>query len=140
MCEDTFKEYASIDVPHALETKQTKTTKKETFMSKLKTTTLNTLEQNKQAAIIAAKVDAGRIINKQVIKQLKPCVPMLLRGYLDTTSPVMQLPRADRKPYRQTAKFLKVSEPRLLGAADATAIIFQLDKIIDDVLRIKPSS
>lgn len=42
----------------------TKITKKETLMSKLKTTALDTLEQNKQAAIIAAKVDAGRIINK----------------------------------------------------------------------------
>ena len=136
MCMDTFKEYASKDVQHALETKQTKTTKKETFMSKLKTTTLNTLEQNKQAAIIAAKVDAGRIINKQVIKQLKPHVPMLLRGYLDTPlAPVIAANVvAMIGNHTDNSKVKKVSELMLLGAADATVQSFNLDKIIDDVL------
>ena len=136
MCMDTFKEYASKDVQHALETKQTKTTKKETFMSKLKTTTLNTLEQNKQAAIIAAKVDAGRIINKQVIKQLKPHVPMLLRGYLDTPlAPVIAANVvAMIGNHTDNNKVKKVSELMLLGAADATVQSFNLDKIIDDVL------
>lgn len=136
MCMDTFKEYASKDIQHPLETKQTKTTKKETFMSKLKTTTLNTLEQNKQAAIIAAKVDAGRIINKQVIKQLKPHVPMLLRGYLDTPlAPVIAANVvAMIGNHTDNNKVKKVSELMLLGAADATVQSFNLDKIIDDVL------
>ena len=136
MCMDTFKDYASKDVQPALETKQTKTTKKETFMSKLKTTTLNTLEQNKQAAIIAAKVDAGRIINKQVIKQLKPHVPMLLRGYLDTPlAPVIAANVvAMIGNHTDNSKVKKVSELMLLGAADATVQSFNLDKIIDDVL------
>ena len=136
MCMDTFKEYASKDIQHPLETKQTKTTKKETFMSKLKTTTLNTLEQNKQAAIIAAKVDAGRIINKQVIKQLKPHVPMLLRGYLDTPlAPVIAANVvAMIGNHTDNSKVKKVSELMLLGAADATVQSFNLDKIIDDVL------
>lgn len=116
--------------------KQTKTTKKETFMSKLKTTTLNTLEQNKQAAIIAAKVDAGRIINKQVIKQLKPHVPMLLRGYLDTPlAPVIAANVvAMIGNHTDNSKVKKVGELMLLGAADATVQSFNLDKIIDDVL------
>ena len=136
MCMDTFKDYASKDIQPALETKQTKTTKKETFMSKLKTTTLNTLEQNKQAAIIAAKVDAGRIINKQVIKQLKPHVPMLLRGYLDTPlAPVIAANVvAMIGNHTDNNKVKKVSELMLLGAADATVQSFNLDKIIDDVL------
>lgn len=136
MCMDTFKEYASKDIQHPLETKQTKTTKKETFMSKLKTTTLNTLEQNKQAAIIAAKVDAGRIINKQIIKQLKPHVPMLLRGYLDTPlAPVIAANVvAMIGNHTDNSKVKKVSELMLLGAADATVQSFNLDKIIDDVL------
>lgn len=136
MCMDTFKDYASKDIQPALETKQTKTTKKETFMSKLKTTTLSTLEQNKQAAIIAAKVDAGRIINKQVIKQLKPHVPMLLRGYLDTPlAPVIAANVvAMIGNHTDNSKVKKVSELMLLGAADATVQSFNLDKIIDDVL------
>ena len=118
------------------QSKQTKTTKKETFMSKLKTTTLNTLEQNKQAAIIAAKVDAGRIINKQVIKQLKPHVPMLLRGYLDTPlAPVIAANVvAMIGNHTDNSKVKKVSELMLLGAADATVQSLNLDKIIDDVL------
>lgn len=143
MCMDTFKDYASKDVQHALEKtikketeEKTKTIKKETFMSKLKTTTLNTLEQNKQAAIIAAKVDAGRIINKQVIKQLKPHVPMLLRGYLDTPlAPVIAANVvAMIGNHTDNSKVKKVSELMLLGAADATVQSFNLDKIIDDVL------
>ena len=136
MCMDTFKEYAPKDIQHPLEAKQTKTTKKETFMSKLKTTTLNTLEQNKQAAIIAAKVDAGRIINKQVIKQLKPHVPMLLRGYLDTPlAPVIAANVvAMIGNHTDNSKVKKISELMLLGAADATVQSFNLDKIIDDVL------
>ena len=143
MCMDTFKDYASKDVQHALEKtikkeieEKTKTTKKETFMSKLKTTALNTLEQNKQAAIIAAKVDAGRIINKQVIKQLKPHVPMLLRGYLDTPlAPVIAANVvAMIGNHTDNSKVKKVGELMLLGAADATVQSFNLDKIIDDVL------
>lgn len=116
--------------------KQIKTIKKETFMSKVKTAALNTLEQNKQAAIIAAKVDAGRIINKQVIKQLKPHVPMLLRGYLDTPlAPVIAANVvAMIGNHTDNSKVKKVSELMLLGAADATVQSFNLDKIIDDVL------
>ena len=145
----TFTKYANMAIPEEVEeikeqlssTKEPKTkpiqTKTEsTFMSKLKTTTLNTLEQNKQAAIIAAKVDAGRIINKQVIKQLKPHVPMLLRGYLDTPlAPVIAANVvAMIGNHTDNSKVKKVSELMLLGAADATVQSFNLDKIIDDVL------
>ena len=112
-------------------------TNKETFMSKLKATTVTTLDQNKEAAIIASKMEAGRILNKQVLKQLKPHVPMFFRGYLDTPlAPIIAANAiAMLGNHTGNTKIQKLSELMLLGAADATVQSFNLDKIIDDVLK-----
>lgn len=110
--------------------------KKETFMSKVKTTALTTIEQNKEVALIAAKMEAGRVLNKQIIKQLKPHVPVLLRGYLDTPLAPVILANATALLGNHTgnAKVQKISELMLLAAADTTVQSFNLDKIIDDAL------
>lgn len=39
---------------------------------------------NKTAAVNAAKIEAGRIAVKQAVKLVKPAVPMMARGYLET--------------------------------------------------------
>ena len=39
---------------------------------------------NKTAALNVAKLEAGRIAVKQAVKLVKPAVPMMARGYLDT--------------------------------------------------------
>lgn len=39
---------------------------------------------NKSAAVSVAKIEAGRIAVKQAVKLVKPAVPMMARGYLET--------------------------------------------------------
>lgn len=134
--EETFKKYAAMATTTSSELIQS-STNKETFMSKLKSTAVTTLDQNKEAAIIASKMEAGRILNKQVLKQLKPHVPMFFRGYLDT--PLAPIIAANAVAmlgnHTGNTKIQKISELMLLGAADATVQSFNLDKIIDDVLK-----
>ena len=109
---------------------------KKTMAQKLKDTGIQTLDQNKKAAIIAGKMEAGRILNKQVLKQIKPHIPMFVRGYLDTPlAPVIVANLvAAVGNHTQNKKVQQVSELLLLAAADATVQSFNLDKIIDDVL------
>ena len=131
--EETFKKYAAMVTTTSSELTQLK---KETFMSKLKSTAVTTIEQNKEAALVAAKMEAGRVLNKQIIKQLKPHVPLLLRGYLDTPLAPVILANATALLGNHTgnAKVQKISELMLLAAADTTVQSFNLDKIIDDAL------
>ena len=109
---------------------------KKTMAQKIKETAVITLDQNKQAAIIAGKMEAGRILNKQVLKQIKPHIPMFVRGYLDTPlAPVIVANLvAAVGNHTQNKRVQQVSELMLLAAADATVQSFNLDKIIDDVL------
>ena len=109
---------------------------KDNFMTKLKNTALVTVDQNKEALIIASKMEAGRIINKQVLKQLSPHLPFFLQGY--TKSPLAPIVAANLVAmvanHTQNQKLSKVSELMLLGAADSGVASFNLDKIVDDIL------
>lgn len=109
---------------------------KKTMAQKLKETGLQILDQNKQAAIIAGKMEAGRILTKQVLKQIKPHLPIFVKGYLDTPlAPVIVANLvAAVGNHTQNKRVQQVSELMLLAAADATVQSFNLDKIIDDVL------
>lgn len=108
-----------------------------TFMSKIKQTALTTVDQNKQATIIASKMEAGRILNKQIIKQAKPHVPMFFRGYLDTPLAPVILANlvALTGNHTDNKRIKQISELMLLAAADTTVQSFNLDQIIDDVLK-----
>lgn len=44
----------------------------------------NIVTANKSAAVSVAKIEAGRIAVKQAVKLVKPAVPMMARGYLET--------------------------------------------------------
>lgn len=133
--EETFKKYAAMATTTSSEPIQS-SIKKETSMSKLKSTAVTTIEQNKEAALVATKMEAGRVLNKQIIKQLKSHVPVLLRGYLDTPLAPVILANATALLGNHTgnAKVQKISELMLLAAADTTVQSFNLDKIIDDAL------
>lgn len=136
---DTVEEFIKQSKPVAPKKEANpKPTKSEnTFMKAIKETTLTTIDQNKQAAIIASKMEAGRILNKQIIKQIKPHVHVFLRGYLDTPlAPVILANlvalagnHTDNKRVKQISEFM------LLAAANTTVQSFNLDQIIDDVLK-----
>lgn len=150
--EDTEKQLGSVDsawvtkIPLALtkyvESKVAQqepnqlTITKETFMSKLKATALTTVDQNKEALVIASKMEAGRIINKQVLKQLTPHLPFFLQGY--AKSPFAPFIAANLVAmvanHTGNSKLTKVSDLMLLGAADSGVAAFNLDKIVDDIL------
>lgn len=135
--EETFKKYAAMATTTSSEPIQS-STNKETFMSKLKSTAVTTLDQNKEAAIIASKMEAGRILNKQVLKQAAKHVPFWAKGYL--ASPLAPIIIANAAAmlgnHTGNTKIQKLSELMLLGAADATVQSFNLDKIIDDILKL----
>lgn len=59
---------------------QIKNTTGEVKMSKVNTV----VAANKSAAVSVAKIEAGRIAVKQAVKLVKPAVPMMARGYLET--------------------------------------------------------
>lgn len=150
--EDTKKQLGSVDstwvtkVPPVLvtyvESKVAQqepnqlTITKETFMSKLKATASTTVDQNKEALVIASKMEAGRIINKQVLKQLTPHLPFFLQGY--AKSPFAPFIAANLiamvANHTGNSKLTKVSDLMLLGAADSGVAAFNLDKIVDDIL------
>ena len=114
-----------------------KPTKSEnTFMSKIKASASATVDQNKQALVIASKMEAGRIINKQVLKQLTPHLPFFLQGYVK--SPFAPFVAANLVAmvanHTGNSKLTKVSDLMLLGAADSGVAAFNLDKIVDDIL------
>lgn len=44
----------------------------------------NIVTANKNAAVSVAKIEAGRIAVKQAVKLVKPAVPVMARGYLET--------------------------------------------------------
>ena len=133
--EETFRKYAAMATTSSSESSQLPTNK-ETLMSKLKSTTVTTIEQNKEAAFIAAKMEAGRVLNKQIIKQLTPHLPFFVQGY--AKSPLAPVIVANIVAmignHTNNEKVRKVGELMLLGAADATVQSFNLDKIIDDAL------
>lgn len=134
--EETFKKYAAMATTISSEPIQS-LTNKETFMSKLKSTAVTTLDQNKEATIIASKMEAGRILNKQVLKQAAKHVPFWAKGYLGSPLAPIIIANAAAMLGNHTGntKIQKLSELMLLGAADATVQSFNLDKIIDDILK-----
>lgn len=129
-----LKKYAESKVAQQEPIKSIK--EEESFISKLRSTALTTVEQNKEAAIIAAKMEAGRIINKQVIKQAAKYVPFWVKGYLDSPLAPIALANATAMlaNYTNDNRLKKISEFMLLASADTTIQSFNLDKIIDDVL------
>jgi hypothetical protein len=103
---------------------------------KIKDAAIATVDQNKQALVIASKMEAGRIINKQVLKQLTPHLPFFVQGY--TKSPFAPFIAANLVAmvanHTQNKKLSQVSDLMLLGAADSGVAAFNLDKIVDDIL------
>lgn len=140
-CKDKIKislqDFLNKFALHKDQIEQTKTTKKgSTIMEKVKQTAKKTVSQNKEAAIIASKMEAGRILNKQVLKQAAKHVPFWAKGYLDSPLAPIIIANAAAMLGNHTGntKVQKLSELMLLAAADTTVQSFNLDKIIDDAL------
>lgn len=144
-----FTEYANMALPKEVEeqlssTKEPKTktiqTKTEsTIMTKLKTTATSVATQNKDAIKVAAKLEAGKIINKQVIKQVKPHLPLLVRGLADHPAASIVLANvvsiAVKHFMPENKKLNTVAELMLGAAAVDTVASFNIEAFVEDLLK-----
>ncbi len=148
----TFINYANMPLPEEVEeieeqlgsTKESKTkpiqTKTEnTIMTKLKTTATEVATQNKDAIKVAAKLEAGKIINKQVIKQVKPHLPLLVRGLADHPAASIVLANvvsiAVKHFMPENKKLNTVAELMLGAAAVDTVASFNIETFVEDLLK-----
>ena len=148
----TFTKYAKMALPEEVKeieeqlssTKEPKTkpiqTKTEnTIMTKLKTTATEVATQNKDAIKVAAKLEAGKIINKQVIKQAKPHLPLLVRGLADHPAASIVLANvvsiAVKHFMPENKKLNTVAELMLGAAAVDTVASFNIEAFVEDLLK-----
>ena len=104
----------------------------------IKDTAVTLVAANKDAAILAAKLEAGKILNKQVIKLIKPKLHPLVRGYAD--SPLASVVLANIvgfaiKQYAgDNAKAGQLAEMMLQASAVESISALNIDGLIDDLL------
>lgn len=110
-----------------------------TIMTKLKTTATSVATQNKDAIKVAAKLEAGKIINKQVIKQVKPHLPLLVRGLADHPAASIVLANvvsiAVKHFMPENKKLNAVAELMLGAAAVDTVASFNIETFVEDLLK-----
>ena len=110
-----------------------------TIMTKLKTTATSVATQNKDAIKVAAKLEAGKIINKQVIKQVKPHLPLLVRGLADHPAASIVLANvvsiAVKHFMPENKKLNTVAELMLGAAAVDTVASFNIEAFVEDLLK-----
>ena len=108
---------------------------KENTMSKAK----DQLNANKDAAILAGKLVAGKAINTKLVKLLKPKLPMMIRGYAD--SPFASLVAANIvgiaiKHYAPTNRRANEVADLMLEAAALEALqSFNIEDLIEELLK-----
>ena len=108
-------------------------------MTKIKTTATTVATQNKDAIKVAAKLEAGKIINKQVIKQVKPHLPLLVRGLADHPAASIVLANvvsiAVKHFMPENKKLNTVAELMLGAAAVDTVSSFNIESFVEDLLK-----
>ena len=108
-------------------------------MTKLKTTATTVATQNKDAIKVAAKLEAGKIINKQVIKQVKPHLPLLVRGLADHPAASIVLANvvsiAVKHFMPENQKLNTVADLMLGAAAVDTVASFNIEAFVEDLLK-----
>ena len=120
-------------------TKPIQTKTESTIMTKLKITATSVATQNKDAIKAAAKLEAGKIINKQVIKQVKPHLPLLVRGLADHPAASIVLANvvsiAVKHFMPENKKLNTVAELMLGAAAVDTVASFNIEAFVEDLLK-----
>ena len=141
--------YSSLWEPHTKgqwedytpepKTKPIQTKTESTIMTKLKTTATSVATQHKDAIKVAAKLEAGKIINKQVIKQVKPHLPLLVRGLADHPAASIVLANvvsiAVKHFMPENQKLNTVADLMLGAAAVDTVASFNIEAFVEDLLK-----
>lgn len=98
----------------------------------------NIVTANKSAAVSVAKIEAGRIAVKQAVKLVKPAVPMMARGYLETALGELAVANLFKfavdnfAPNNDKAKL--VSDAMLQGAMLGAIQSLNVEQMINDVM------
>ena len=93
---------------------------------------------NKSAAVSVAKIEAGRIAVKQAVKLVKPAVPMMARGYLETALGELAVANLFKfavdnfAPNNDKAKL--VADAMLQGAMLGAIQSLNVEQMINDVM------
>ncbi|AUS02836.1 hypothetical protein NVP2275O_255 [Vibrio phage 2.275.O._10N.286.54.E11] len=114
---------------------QEKTQQKESAMN-LNFNAQDILDQNKEAAMTAAKIEVGEAAVAQLVKLVKPKLPMMARGYADL--PMFDILVANlvvmaiRQYAPQNEKALVVADAMLLSAMQKQMKEFNIPGMIDE--------
>lgn len=104
----------------------------------IKDTAATLITANKDAAILAAKLEAGKILNKQVIKLIKPKLHPLVRGYADSPLASVVLANVVGFAIKQyagdNAKAGQLAEMMLQASAVESVSALNIEGLIDDLL------
>lgn len=98
----------------------------------------NIVTANKSAAVSVAKIEAGRIAVKQAVKLVKPAVPMMARGYLETALGELAVANLFKfavdnfAPNNDKAKV--VADAMLQGAMLGAIQSLNVEQMINDVM------
>lgn len=98
----------------------------------------NIVTANKTAAVSVAKIEAGRIAVKQAVKLVKPAVPMMARGYLETALGELAVANLFKfavdnfAPNNDKAKL--VADAMLQGAMLGAIQSLNVEQMINDVM------
>lgn len=117
-----------------------KLTQKENKMATVKTistTSAELLSTNKDNVKLVAQVTAGKAINTKVIKMIKPKVPVMLRGYLDTpmAAPIVSNVIAFAiKHYTDNTNAHAVADMMLQASAFQLADSLNIDLFLEELL------
>lgn len=114
-------------------------TKKDTFMSKIKSNLTTAVAQNKEALIVAAKLEAGNVLNKTIISKITPKLPFLLQGFAKHPAAEIVLANVAAMAIRQFAegneKLNKMADLMVGAAAVNTLSQFNIQEIVEDLLK-----
>lgn len=126
----------STTTDHILNTEENK--KEGKIMNKVTKIATETVEINKEAMVLAAKLEVGKVATAQLRKVVKPKLPMMVRGYAD--SPLFDIVLANavgvalREYASENKKAQIVSEAMIQSAAVEMMSSFDLNGMIDEML------
>lgn len=104
----------------------------------IKDTATTLVAANKDAAVLAAKLEAGKILNRQVIKLIKPKLHPLVRGYADSPLASVVLANVVGFAIKQyagdNAKADQLAEMMLQASAVESMSALNIEGLIDDLL------
>ena len=95
------------------------------------------VEQNKEAAVISAKMRAGKMINERLVAIVEPRLPLVVKGYARTElgqAVIANIAAGAIIKYMPTnEKALLVADAMIIGSADSFIGSFDFEGMIEQL-------